>query len=138
MQTSQENTSGHVIEVTDTRSSVLIQKLRLMPDRFSCKFHQIFRPFFFLRPWQFWLGSPDPSKLIDGNKSFATYIMISMSTKFYIKLTFVISSYPHARMRIRGYEMLVFRKIFGTYQMESLNTADILIKTQGKNLLGKL
>ena len=40
---------------------------------------------------------------------------LSMYAKFSEKLTFLASRYPHVRVRIRGLEMLVFRKILRTY-----------------------
>ena len=36
------------------------------------------------------------------------------------KLTFLTPCNIHVRVRIRGYEMLVFRKIFRTYRMNDL------------------
>ena len=41
-----------------------------------------------------------------------------MYAKFSEKLLFLTPSYAHVRVRIRGLEMLVFRKILRTYLMD--------------------
>ena len=100
-QTSQENTSGHVIEVTETRSSILMQTLRQIYfrayfTRFSDWFFKDHLGMAVLIELLSW--SQQTNRL---NKSFETYIIISKYVKFYIKFTFVIPSYQHVRVRIR-------------------------------------
>ena len=46
---------------------------------------------------------------------------LSTYAKFSEKLTFVTPWYAHVRLRIRGLEMLDFRKIFRTYLMNGPN-----------------
>ena len=43
---------------------------------------------------------------------------LSTYAKFFEKLTFLTPWYAHVRVRIRGFEMLVFRKILCTYLMD--------------------
>ena len=43
---------------------------------------------------------------------------LSTYAEFSEKLTFLNLSYAHVRVRIRGLEMLVFRKVLGTYLMD--------------------
>ena len=56
-------------------------------------------------------------KLVRGHLS-STY------TKFSKKLTFLTPWYAHVRVRIRGLEILVFRKILRTYLMETRYSDD--------------
>ena len=50
----------------------------------------------------------------------------SMSAKFFEKVLFLTPWHVHARVRIRRWEMLVFRKILGTYEMNhSISSFDI-------------
>ena len=47
---------------------------------------------------------------------------LSTYAKFSEKLTFLTTSYVHVRVRIGWLEMLVFRKILGTYLCGSFHT----------------
>ena len=46
---------------------------------------------------------------------------LSTYAKFSVKLTFLTPWYAHVRVRVRGSEMLVFRKILRTYEMNDPN-----------------
>ena len=61
--------------------------------------------------------------------------VLSTYAKFSEKLTFLNPRYAHARVRIRGVEMLVFRNILHTYVMDdSLPCLQLVTTENGKFL----
>ena len=60
--------------------------------------------------------------------------VLSTYAKFSEKLTFLSPRYAHARVRIRGVEMLVFRNILHTYVMDDSLPCLQLVTENGKFL----
>ena len=87
--------------------AVSLQQLAQMTE----VFHSYFVNWSTLFP-QFLIKSGLGKSNLKGGHPLSTY------AKFFEKLTFLATWYAHVRVRIRGLEMLVFRKILSTYLMD--------------------